>query len=65
MHRYTIAFHSISTGTGLSYDTGETPADALRKGQLATSQGLRDVKIIDMTTSEALDPKAFAAKHRL
>lgn len=65
MQRYTIAFHSMSTGAGLSYDVSDTPADALMKGRLAASQGLRDVKIIDMTTSEALDPQAFAAKHRL
>jgi hypothetical protein len=65
MKRYAIAFHSYSTGTGLEYDSSDTPAEALQKAQKAKQQGLRDVKIVDTSTAEALDAKSFAAKHKL
>ena len=65
MPRYAIAFHSYSTGTALQYDSSDTAADAFKKAQKAAQQGLREVKIMDMTTQEALDLQAFAAKHKL
>ena len=65
MKRYTIAFMSMSTGMPLEYGHTDSPADALKSGRNADKEGLRNVKIIDMTTREALDIKAFAAKHRL
>jgi hypothetical protein len=65
MKRYTILFRSHSTGTAIPVDTSETPADALKIAQRAVAQDLREVKIFDGQTQEALDPPAFAAKHRL
>lgn len=65
MKRYAIVFHSYSTGMGNQFDSSDTPADAVRKAQNANQQGLRDVKILDMTTQEALDQQSFAAKHRV
>ena len=65
MQRYAIAFHSYSTGGAVMYDSSETPREALAKAQKANQQGLRDVKIMDMTTQEALTPPEFATKHKL
>ena len=65
MKRYAIAFHSFTTGLGHEFASSDTPADAVKKAQLANQQGLRDVKIIDTATREALDQQSFAAKHRV
>lgn len=66
MKRFTITFHSHSTGSELAVDATDTAADALTLARRAdTQQKLRGVRIVDSTTNEKLDPKAFAAKHRL
>jgi hypothetical protein len=66
MKRFTITFLSHSTGTELAIDSADAPADALKLAQRAdTLQNLRGVRIVDRTSDEKLDPKAFAAKHKL
>lgn len=65
MKRYAIVFHSHTTGMGNQFDSSDTAADAVKKAQKANQQGLRDVRIIDMTTQEALDQQSFAARHRV
>jgi hypothetical protein len=65
MKRFTIAFHSMSTGMGLEFDSADTPADALKKARAADKQGLRRVTVLDNTSNETLEPAAFAAKHKL
>jgi hypothetical protein len=65
MKRYMIVFHSHTTGSAMPVDSSDAPADALKLAQRANAQQLRDVRIVDNTTQEALDPKAFAAKHKL
>jgi hypothetical protein len=65
MKRYTIVFHSHSTGTAVPVNQSDTPKDALKIALDPQTQRLRDVRIVDTTTQEALDPKAFAKKHSL
>ena len=65
MRRFTIAFHSMSTGMGLEFDSADTPGEALKKAQAADKQGLRRVAVLDNTSNEKLEPAAFAAKYKL
>lgn len=64
MARYTIAFMSMSTGTPLEFGHADDVKEALKMGRTAEGSGLRDVKVIDMTTGEGLAPAMFEAKHK-
>lgn len=64
MKRYSVCFHSFSTGTGLVAEECDTPVQALTRARALSAQ-LRDVRISDNEAKNVYDLKTFAQMHRL